>query len=279
MTRTAATARRPTQRLALCLAALALLPSLSGCVAAALAVPVAAAVGMISQNVRVRAATPVPERRGSGDLARPRTVGGVTLTDLTALPRPAIAGTTADPWLPFVTYALGHAGDEQLAESALLAPGASPTRDARRLACPEKVPAVLLDLDPGEAAFAADNVGLPSNGLAEGLARLREAGIVVLWISRTDANQVRQVADALVLAGLDPTGRDPLLLVRNAADRKQTLRQEANLDVCVIAIAGDRRADFDELFDYLRDPNGAIGLEGMMGEGWFLAPVPFDPVR
>jgi hypothetical protein len=269
-----------TRRLALCLAVLALLPTLSGCVAAALAIPVAAAVGMISQNVRVRAATPVPERRGgAGELARPRSVSGVTLTGLTELPRPTIAGTEADPWLPFVTYALGRAAEEQLAESALLAPGASPSRNARRLACPEKVPAVLLDLDPGEAAFAPDNVGLPSNGLAEGLARLREAGIVVLWISRTDANEVREVADALQLAGLDPTGRDPLLLVRNAADRKQTLRQEANLDVCVVAIAGDRRADFDELFDYLRDPNGGIGLEGMIGSGWFIAPLPFDPVR
>ena len=99
----------------------------------------------------------------------------------------------------------------------------------------------------------------------------------MLWISQTDANQVREVADALLLSGLDPTGRDPLLLVRNAEDRKQTLRQEANLDVCVVAIAGDRRADFDELYDYLRDPNSAIALEEMFGVGWFVAPTPFDP--
>ena len=66
-----------------------------------------------------------------------------------------------------------------------------------------------------------------------------------------------------------------MLLIRNDEDRKQTLRQEANLDVCVIAIAGDRRGDFDELFDYLRNPASALGFEGMIGTGWFITPVPF----
>jgi len=40
----------------------------------------------------------------------------------------------------------------------------------------------------------------------------------------------------------------------------------------VVAIAGDERGDFDELFDYLRDPGSAVGLYPMMGEGWFLVP-------
>jgi predicted secreted acid phosphatase len=146
----------------------------------------------------------------------------------------------------------------------------------RRQSCPEKQPAEVVDLDDGPVAFSPGTAGLPSPGLTEGLARLREAGIVVLWVSQADANKVREVADALLLSGLDPTGRDPLLLVRNRNDRKQTLRQEANLDVCVIAIAGDRRGDFDELFDYLRNPDAALGLEGMIGSGWFIAPVPFE---
>ena len=57
------------RRLALCLAALALLPSLSGCIAAAVAIPVAAAAGMIGKNVHVRAATKVPKRRGASSEA------------------------------------------------------------------------------------------------------------------------------------------------------------------------------------------------------------------
>lgn len=271
---------RSRSRVALCLAAMALLPSLSGCVAAAFAIPVAAAAGMIRQSVRVRAATPVPERRDA-DAAlastTARTANGIALTTLTELPAPSIVGTAADPWKPFVDYALRRAADGKKTDSALLGPDALGTLQPRRLACPEKVPAVIVDLDVGQAPFAPRSVGLPSPGLAEGLARLRAAGIVVLWVSQTSANDVRNVADALLLSGLDPTGRDPLLLVRNAEDRKQTLRQEANLDVCVIAIAGDRQGDFDELFDYLRDPSRADGLAAAIGEGWFIAPVPFEP--
>ncbi|HEU4650859.1 MAG TPA: hypothetical protein VFS49_05535 [Croceibacterium sp.] len=263
-------------RLALALAALALVPSLGGCVAAALAVPVAAAAGIIGKNVRVRAATPVPARRDAA-LADARSNPRVTLTTLTELPAPSIAGTPLDPWLPFVDYALARAGDTDNTQSALLAPGAASSLAEQRLACTERQPAVIVDLDNGPAAFAPNGAIVPSPGLAEGLARLREADIVVLWLSQTSANSVREVADALQQSGLDPAGRDPLLLMRNAADRKQTLRLEANLDVCVIAIAGDRRADFDELFDYLRNPDSALGLDGMIGSGWFLAPVPLGP--
>ncbi len=271
---------RSKNRVALCLAALALLPSLSGCVAAAFAIPVAAAAGVIGKNVRVRAATPVPESRDTeATLASttPRTAGGVTLTTLSELPVPSIAGTSADPWRPFVDYALRRATDQQQTDSALLGPNALLALQPRRLACPKKPPAVVVDLDAGQAPFMPNGVGLPSPALAEGLAQLREAKIIVLWVSQASANEVREVADALRLSGLDPTGRDPLLLVRNAEDRKQTLRQEANLDVCVIAIAGDREGDFDELFDYSRDPSAAVGLSAMIGEGWFIAPVPFGP--
>lgn len=273
--------RARSRRVALSLAALALLPSLSGCVAAALAVPVAAAAGMIGKSVLVRAATPVPERSEAETEAAlagvgPGVAGGVALTTLSALPTPSVAGTARDPWMPFVNYALHHATSAQLSESALLRPDAFSTLAPRRLACPKRIPAVVVDLDEGQGAFAPGSAGMPSPGLAEGLVKLREAGIVVLWVSQAQANDVRKVADALLLSGLDPTGRDPLLLVRKAEDRKQTLRQEANLDVCVIAIAGDRRGDFDELFDYLRDPTTAVGLETLIGAGWFIAPAPFD---
>ena len=270
--------RAPWLRLVLCLAALALLPSLSSCVALAVAVPVAAAAGIIGTSVRVRAATPVPERRDTA-LAPVgvRSASGVTLTALTELPPPSVAGTARDPWLPFVSYALNRAANKDDTRSALLAPAAATSLAEQRLACAENQPAVIVDLDNGAAPFAPGNAIVPSPGLAEGLARLREADIVVLWLSQADANHVREVADALQLSGLDPTGHDPLLLMRNPEDRKQTLRQEANLDVCVIAIAGDRRGDFDELYDYLRNPDLALGLEGMIGSGWFLAPVPLGP--
>jgi len=94
----------------------------------------------------------------------------------------------------------------------------------------------------------------------------------VLWIARLPGGRLDDVAGALKASGLDPEGADQLLLLRSADDRKQVLREQAQEDVCIVAIAGDERGDFDELFDYLRDPGSAVGLYPMMGEGWFLVP-------
>ena len=96
--------------------------------------------------------------------------------------------------------------------------------------------------------------------------------MVVLWISQLPAARAADVAQALRSSGLDAQGKDQMLLIRAGEDRKQMLRGNANDDVCIVAIAGDRRSDFDELFDYLRDPNGAFALDRMLGEGWFLVP-------
>ena len=103
---------------------------------------------------------------------------------------------------------------------------------------------------------------------------MRVAGVAVVWITALPAGEVTAVAEALKTSGLDPAGSDPLLLVRSAADRKQVLREDAQRDVCVIAIAGDRKGDFDELFDYLRDPASGASLDYLLGAGWFIVPPP-----
>ena len=110
-------------------------------------------------------------------------------------------------------------------------------------------------------------------GVAAGLAHLRDAGVVVLWISKLPAARAADAARALRNSGLDPRRQDQLLLLRRAQDRKQLLREDASDDVCIVAIAGDRRSDFDELFDYLRNPGSAAGLDAMLGNGWFLVPT------
>ena len=104
---------------------------------------------------------------------------------------------------------------------------------------------------------------------------MRAAGIVVVWISHSPSTDVAEVAASLRASGLDPAGSDPLLLVRSGGDRKQLLREDAARDVCVIAIAGDRKGDFDELFDYLRDPASGASLDYLLGSGWFIVPPPF----
>ena len=80
----------------------------------------------------------------------------------------------------------------------------------------------------------------------------------------------------LVATGLDPDGEDRLVLLRQPNDRKATRLQQEARRFCVIAFAADRRGDFEEAFDYLRDPEGPVAqaLESHIGAGWFLTPPP-----
>ena len=254
---------------------LALVPLLSGCIAFA-ALPVLAGGAMIAGgNVNIRAATPNP---GAPKLVRrkvpERTAGapaeGFALTSLSALPAPP--GMAPDPWSELVNYALAQvpAGAAQPpGRSALLVSGTS-LELPRLRPCAARDPAVIVDLDRAAETQRTD----PPQNLAAQLERLRAAGIVVVWISGQPAAEVAQVAASLRASGLDPAGTDPLLLLRTPRDRKQALREEAALDVCPIAIAGDRKGDFDELFDYLRDPQAAAGLDSLFGSGWFIVPPP-----
>ena len=258
----------PRHALALLLAG----PLLSGCVAAA-ALPLLAGGAMVAGgNVKIRAATPRPERAALGQSNREMTAGaGVVLTNLTALPPPDADPGAAGAWQRFFAYALDHSHDKD--RSVLLETGTSLALPRTRK-CDASVPAVLIDLDPDTRPFIPQAAKAPPAALADGLAQLREAGIAVVWISALPASYVAEVADALRAAKLDPQGADPLLLARARDDRKQALREEANKDVCVIAVAGDRKNDFDELFDYLRDPASAAGLDSLLGAGWFIVPPP-----
>lgn len=268
------------------LAALVALPLLSGCVAA-VAIPLVAGGTLYARKhgAFVRAATPVdavapyaglPRAAAAPPIAEGETPQ-VVLTNLTALPPPSpsdLVGT--NPWQPFLDYALAQGAALKEAErpqSALILSDGLFVAPHRR-PCSQRFPAVILDLDKARTAFAPADGEQPAAGLAEGLARLRSAGIVVLWLTELPAAQVGAVAGALRSSGLDPEGKDQFLLVRGPDDRKQVLREQANEDVCVVAIAGDQRSDFDELFDYLRNPDGAAGLDAMLGEGWFLVPQP-----
>ena len=264
--------------------AAALLPLLGGCVAV-VALPAVLGTGlMVRSDHRVRAATKVPRGQPTVELkteqARAATssssASAITLTKLTELPAPSdlAAPAASAPWTPFFAYALAEA-QAKPPQSALLAPG--PRTDvAVRRACPSATPAVIVDLDDGAEPFAPQLAAPPAPALVDGLAKLREAGVVVLWITKLPAARAPEVAQWVRGSGLDPKGEDQFLLVRNADDRKQALREQANLDVCVVAIAGTTKDAFDELFDYLRDPALALGLHPMMGKGWFLVP-PLSP--
>jgi hypothetical protein len=265
-------------------AALLVLPVLSGCVAA-IAVPLMTAAGALTQKKRSRAeiVADLPAANAAALAALPepaadRPASAAEITTLTALPPPS-GGSSPGPWEAFGNYALARAkglAEGRATDSVLLAPGAGLRFETRLRPCDTREAAVIVDLDPGSELFAPGSAGAAAPIAAATMAQIRAAGIVVLWVSQASANEVAGVAEALEASGLDPMGRDPILLVRNEEERKQVLREEANKTVCVVAIAGDRRSDFDELFDYLRDPSLARAYDGQIGDGWFLVPGLFE---
>jgi hypothetical protein len=193
---------------------------------------------------------------------------------------PPVIATGDDPYRAFARYALAQAAPMapgQVRRSALI--DQSTLAAQPRLAdCGDQPLAVVVDLDPGTEPFNLDNPPAPAPGLAENLTAIRNAGITVLWSASLPVASAERLYTVLSASGLDPARTDRLLLERNEDERKQTRRQSAGHDWCILAVAGDRRADFDEVFDYLRDPDGPVAqaLDPNFGAGWFLAPPPID---
>jgi hypothetical protein len=157
-------------------------------------------------------------------------------------------------------------------QSALLAaPGSlSPIRTE----CSIRPPAILVDLDPGDRPFDASITPQANPSLGQILTSFRLQEIEIFWISQQSAISAGAIRKALVASGLDPQGRDGLLLMRNADDRKQARRKELAETHCLLAIGGDTRSDFDELYLYLKEETAAQPLEELIGAGWFLTPLP-----
>ena len=122
--------------------------------------------------------------------------------------------------------------------------------------------------------MAADTL-YRQNGLIEVLLSLRAAEISVIWLSDQPVAASATVAAILEDAGLSEAASDDFLFLdRGDGDRKQVRRWDAARTYCIVAMAGDDRSDFDELYSYLRDPDGAVTLENMFDNGWFLTPPP-----
>lgn len=147
-----------------------------------------------------------------------------------------------------------------------------------RLPCGKVPPAVVIDLDPGTATLDLNDPPRAAPGLAEALGRIRGAGITVFWSSALPIKQADRLYAVLRAVGLDLDGTDRLLLPRKASERKQERRLAAAREWCFVALAGDRRGDFEEALDYLRDPAGPIAqaMAPLDGQGWFVIPQPID---
>lgn len=197
----------------------------------------------------------------------------------TAIPRPPAAVQASD-YTAFAAFALARA---QASGTAAGVVRKSVLVDQRSLAaipvlrnCDRQRGAVLIDLDVGTDPFDLDDPPSPAEGLADHLRAIRATGVAVLWIASLPESEAKRLGTILKATGLDPLGIDPVALLRPRETRKQQILDRLDRDWCVLAIAGDRKADFDEVFDYLRNPEGpvALALEQHIGAGWFLVPPP-----
>lgn len=257
------------------LLALAPLLLLGGCVAAAIPV-LAGSVLAKGRKQPETAPTPAPSLSPIVTVGPPEPEPepeSVRLVPVAAAPAPL--APEGNPYAAFARFAALHAAAPK--RSALVDQD-SLTATPSLLGCRNDPPAVVVDLDPGDGAFDPANPPRPAAGLAEQLAAIRGAGVTVLWAASTSVDRAQEVYTVLRASGLDPDRTDRLLLPRKADERKQTRRLAAGRDWCVIAVAGDRRGDFDEVFDYLRDPDGPIAaaLAPAFGDGWFLVPTPIE---
>lgn len=176
----------------------------------------------------------------------------------------------------FVRYgqasAIGAKGGADLL-SAVLSDPVALDGERRRCTAGEQ-PVAVIDLDPAGGVFAPPADPARQDGLALGLAVLREAGVVIAWLSDLSVNQSGGLRTALEQSGLDPRGEDIISLRRDGDDGKQQRMNNLAGITCIVAIAGDERADFDDRFKYLRSPEAGAGLEPVIGNGWFLiAPI------
>lgn len=224
------------------------------------------------------ASPPAPPSR---DLQRAAAAAGLAV--VTAMPAPANApvpgalGSGADNLRNFYDFAVTRLEEPPVAGgrlSVLLAD--PPSLDPELKRCGNLPPAVLVDLDPGNGLMPLVSTDRANPDLARYLGLLRERGVTVFWISGHGPGAASQIRQRLVASGLDPTGADPLVVTRFAGESKQARRYGLGESNCVLAMMGDQRGDFDELYDYVLDPIMAAPLEEHVNHGWFIAPPPLD---
>lgn len=267
---------------------------LSGCVAAALA-PLAA-TGALGTKVakgkkKPPPAKPAPEVTVGQGVSAPPPLLAPSTTATPAMaepepsqsasidPAPAASPSEASPddsYAAMAAYVLAQTEHSAKVRSSALLDQRSLVAVPKMSACTDQRGAVLIDLDPGDRVFDLDDPPSPAAGLAAHLRQIRGTGTAVVWISALPDSEAKRLGTILKASGLDPLGIDPVMLLRSRETRKQQILDRADDDWCVLAITGDRKADFDEVFDYLRNPDGpvAIALEQFIGAGWFLAPPP-----
>lgn len=248
--------------------------ALSGCVAA---LPLAAGTVLTRQAVKGDDAKAegarVPGERPATTSATARASVPPASASVPTLAMPAPAVNRTEDFMAAALFAVDAIGSETSVIPDPAAEGDAPLVRP----CHGARPALIVDLDPGDIAFQPQP-GTPraQPGLAGALAAARAGGLAVLWSGILDESRAGEVRAALVASGLDPAGADVLLLTRDPAESKTDRRNAELANWCVKAIVGDRKGDFDALFDYLRESDAPTPFDSLIGAGWFLLPPPLD---
>ncbi|UUL81231.1 5'-nucleotidase, lipoprotein e(P4) family [Sphingomonas qomolangmaensis] len=213
-----------------------------------------------------------------------------------------------DGMVDHVAAALDARKAGRAVDSAIFAPGATPTAPSWA-SCGAKPPAVVLDMDEtailntganydtalrGDPPFdparwerwEQDGATLvePAPGAVDALAKLRAAGVAVVFNSNRENRFARQATEALRAAGLGDAKPGETLFLRgdvapgSGKDPRRTAIAER---YCVLAMAGDQLGDFSDAFNdkalgvqQRRALAVTPGIAGKWGKGWFLLPNP-----
>jgi hypothetical protein len=293
--------------------ALATLPLLSGCVAALLPLAAVGVIGKSqidrsqarSDLVQVGAVDLNPQTKGKAIAAKEplldESLGGydgqggafdgkaaltsaVEIQDYISQIRARHGSDIVSPYVAMTRFAIAQSLKFEAGEtvsSVILHPKTSVLSvRPEMISCAGKPPAVIIDLDDqANENWAEADILYRQNGILEAITQLQAAEISIIWLTDQPTEAAMQIKAILQEAGFTKTNApadiiDFVFLNRGGDDRKQAQRVNAAGIYCVVAAVGDQRSDFDELYDYLRNPDGAIGLEGMFGNGWFLTPPP-----
>jgi hypothetical protein len=270
--------------------------ALQGCAAAILPIAAAGFIGKrqidAAKRTRMAESSVDAERMKTGKVsAKPIvTVGGAEPDVYAArpgvLPIPGnneygiltartLPAPSRHPFLNFSQYALAQAQrrDQGLGvQSAVLVEKVS-LAAPETVACGAKPLAVIVDLDA--APVAAQNDESLTRPLGSLLEDIRDAGLRLIWISGRAQVEVASTLDPL-RQGVNPAikAEDLISLQQKGNLRKQERRWNLAQYYCIVAIAGDEKNDFDELFGYLRNPDYAVGLGKFWNRGWFVVPHP-----
>ncbi len=146
--------------------------------------------------------------------------------------------------------------------------------DPATISCDGKPLLAILDMDIAPGTPAELEIERQA-GFSTILEAMRESGIRLAWLADSNETELQPTLD-LLRSGDEPAMHDSDLQLfgHSAGFRKQERRWQLARDHCVVAIAGDQRADFDELYQYLKDQDYAIRLETYIGKRWFELPHP-----